>query len=64
MARPKGDRIMKRWLAAVTVALGMLAWHGHAQAACRYYTYTDMRTGTIVNCTQCCYGNICNVTCF
>jgi hypothetical protein len=55
---------MRGWLAAAVIAVGLLAWHGQAQASCRSFTYTDMRSGTIVFCPQCCYGNICNVTCF
>jgi hypothetical protein len=52
---------MKRWLAAAVVVLGLLAYHGQAQAACSVHTY--FINGQLISCTTCCTGTYCNTTC-
>lgn len=55
---------MNRWLAALVTALGLLLYHGHAQASCSTHTIFTA-DGRAVICTTCCYGTTgCTTTCF
>lgn len=53
---------MKQLMAAFTIALGLLAFHGAAWAECTTHTY--MGGGRTVVCTTCCLGGMCTTTCF
>jgi len=53
---------MRKYLAMAAVLIGLLAWHGQAQANCRFWTYTAP-DGRMMTCTTCCTGTFCNTTC-
>lgn len=55
-------RLMRKLAAAVLFALGVLAWHADAHAACVSTTF--IQDGRVLFCQQCCYGNQCTVHCF
>ena len=53
---------MKRFLTAAAIAFAVLAYHAEVHASCRIHTiYQD---GRVLSCTTCCYGSMCNTSCF
>ena len=53
---------MKKLLAATALALAVLAYHAEVHASCR--THTIYQDGRMLMCTTCCYGSMCNTSCF
>lgn len=52
---------MKRWLAVLSISAALVAWHGHAQAAC---TYSTIFVGSkMIICTTCCNAGQCVTQC-
>lgn len=53
---------MRRWLAALIIALGLLLFHAEVQAGCTSHTIFGPG-GKVTICTICCYGGSCTTTC-
>jgi len=53
---------IRKWMAALTVAVGILSYHAEAQAACTSHTVMT-GDGKIIFCTTCCQHNHCTTNC-
>jgi hypothetical protein len=49
---------MKKWMAAITVSLAVLAW---GSDGCQYHTVTI--NGRTMTCATCCWLGVCNTRC-